>query len=374
VLSKHKVAIITSFPRAQRVHVYNEMARLNEVNFQVFYLRQMPYGRHWEYGPSIEHEAVFIPEIRLRPHLYLSPGLLRAYNAYSPDLMIMTQYASPGMQLIMYVNVIKRKPWIFWSEYPGMLVPYEPIFRNKRLRDIGRKLALLPVKYFPKEIWAIGTSALKAYEKIVSNKIVIRNLPYFADLDVFFEAGADRSNHKKVRFLFCGNLHTVKGFDIVLDAIEKLYEGGLTNFELHVAGTGPLKERLEKQIRTGRKNISYYGFLQLDKIPELYSKTDVLLFPSRYDGWGMTLPEGMAAGMPVISTDQAGSAVDIIVQGENGYRMNIPSTDQLVFYMIKFIQEPDLIRTMGDKAREMAKRYTHHIGARTFLDLIHSVL
>ena len=79
-----KVAIITSFPRAQRVEVYNEMARLDEIDFRVFYLRKLPYGRHWKYGPSIEHNAVFIPEVRLRPHLYLSPGLIPTYLAYKP--------------------------------------------------------------------------------------------------------------------------------------------------------------------------------------------------------------------------------------------------------------------------------------------------
>lgn len=372
-MKKPKIAIITSFPREHVVHVYNEMTRLNEVDFRVFYLRKMPYGRHWEYGPSIEHDAVFIPEIRLHKHVYLSPGLFRAYRAYSPDLMIMTQYASPGMQLIMYHDSILRRPWVFWSEHPGMAYSYDPIFRNAFLRTIGRKIALAPVKSFPKEIWAIGSKAVDAYKKIASTKIPIKNLPYFADLNHFFHSGQNRSNYGTVRFLFCGNLHVVKGFDVVIDAIEDLFQSGRFNFEVHIAGVGPLKDKLEKVIRAGRGNVVYYGFLQLNEVPKLYSATDVLLFPSRYDGWGMALPEGMAASMPVISTAQTGSAVDMIMHGENGYLMESLNTEELVFYMCRFIEEPGIIRTMGKKARETATHYTHRVGARNFLDMIHGV-
>jgi len=373
-LNKPKVAIITSFPRAQRVHVYNEMARLDEINFRVFYLRKMTYGRHWTYGPAIEHDAVFIPEIRLQPYLYLSPGILRAYRAYSPDLMIMTQYAALGMQTVMYHDSILNHPWVFWSEYPGMLVPYEPIFKNDKLRNMGRSLALIPVKFFPKEIWAIGTKAGNAYKKIVSNKIPVKNLPYFADLDRFIEVGEKRKKHPRVQFLFCGNLHVVKGADIVAKAISALIGAEITNFEIHIVGTGPLIEQFDNLAKKWGQILHLYGFLQLNDVPDVFQHTDVLLFPSRYDGWGMTLPEAMAAGMPVISTAQTGSAIDMIVDGENGCMMAALNTEQLTFYMRRFIEEPKIIRKMGEKARETAKQYTHSIGARTFLDMIHNVI
>jgi glycosyltransferase involved in cell wall biosynthesis len=372
-MKKPKVAIITSFPRAQRIHVYNEMARLDEVNFRVFYLREKIYGRYWTYGPSIEHDAVFIPEIRLRPHLYLSPGLLRAYRAYSPDLMIMTQYASPGMQLVMYHDSILNRPWVFWAEIPYVRYAENPIVSNNKLRAILRNFAMLPIKHWPCEVWGIGKNAVAEYRQLVDQNISVKNLPYYADLNRFFSAGEQRSHAPHVRFLFSGSLSLRKGADILAEAIQILTGQG-HNFEVHIAGKGPLQSCFEFLSDKAKEKIKLYGFVQLNEIPTIYADADVLLFPSLHDGWGMTLPEGMAAGMPVISTAQTGSAVDMIIHGENGYLMESLNTDQLVFYMRTFIEKPAIIRTMGEKARETAANYTHRVGARVFLDMIHNVI
>lgn len=369
---KPKVAIITSFPRAQRIHVYNEMARLNEIDFRVFYLRKMPHGRHWEYGPSIEHDAVFIPELRLRPHLYLSPGLLRAYRDYSPDLMIMTQYASLGMQLLMYHDSIFKHPWVFWSEIPHVLYAENPIIRNEKLRAFSRYVALVPIRYWSCEVWGIGKRAVKAFEEIVNKNIPVRNLPYYADLDQFFSVEASRSMSSCVRFLFSGSLSLRKGADVVAEAIQYLSDNE-HNFEVHIAGKGPLTSCFEKLTKNAREKVTLYGFLQLNEIPDAYCKADILIFPSRHDGWGMTLPEGLAAGMPAISTTQTGAAVDMIRDGVNGILLKNIDKEHLANAMLMFIKNPDLIPKMGSNAIETAKRYTHQIGAHIFTDMIKRV-
>jgi glycosyltransferase involved in cell wall biosynthesis len=45
---------------------------------------------------------------------------------------------------------------------------------------------------------------------------------------------------------------------------------------------------------------------------------DVLICPSRYDGWGMVVVEAMEAGMPVISSKNTTSAIDLINNFNNG--------------------------------------------------------
>lgn len=363
-----KVAIITSFPRAQRVEVYNEMARLGEVNFRVFYLRQMPHGRHWEYGPEIEHDHVFIPEVRLRQHLYLSPGLLREYLRFAPDLMIMTQYAAPAMQKIMYLETLRRRPWVFWAEGPHVRYSDAPIVGNERLRNALRRVALWPLRH-ANEIWAIGARALAEYREAVGDQVRIENLPYFSDLDRFFAAGAERERAGRVRFLFCGSLHLRKGADVVAEAARVLDGEGL-DFELHVVGKGELESRFRALPEQVRARLHLYGFRQLNDIPNFYKNSDVLLFPSRHDGWGMTLPEGLAAGMPAISTAQTGAAVDMLRDGRSGFLLPELTLENLTGAMRQFIMHPDLIRDMGQEARRTAENYTHRVGARRFLDMI----
>ena len=369
-----RVAIVTSMPRAERVHVYNEMARLNEVDFKVFYLRRMAYGRHWDQSelPEIRHDAEFVPELRLHKHLYLSPGLHRRFRLYEPTLMIMTQYASVGMQMLMWRQSVLRRPWVFWSEPPNVRFGDDPIVPFEWLRSTLRELALLPVRHWAREVWGTGQRAVKEFIDDVGCRSPVLNLPYYADLDRFFETANHRRHADRVRFLFCGSLSRRKAADVVATAAGRLAAEGL-DFELHVAGKGPLVSDFETLPERARSRIHLLGFKRLSELPTLYAATDVLLFPSRHDGWGMTLMEGMASGQPVISTAQTGSAVDMIRNGENGFLLDSADADALADAMRRLIVARNLIAEMGRAAMETARRYTHREGARAFLDRIHSL-
>jgi glycosyltransferase involved in cell wall biosynthesis len=370
---ENRVAIVTSFPRAQQVEVYNEMARLNEVNFRVFYLRQMPYGRHWTSGPQLEHDHCFVRELRLRKHLYLSPGILKAYFSYNPTLTIFTQYAVPASQFLMYLATLKRQPWVFWAERPYVRFSEDPIVENKALRKYLRGLALLPIKHFPRAIWGIGETAKNEYRDLAAKSIKVSNLPYFADLTKFFEVGLKRSENAKVRFLFSGSLTLRKAADVVLAAAEKLCDEKV-DFELHVIGDGPLMEKFEGLRVRNSNSLFLHGFQQIESVPEFYGNTDVLIFPSRHDGWGHTLQEGMAAGMPVISTTTTGAAIDMLAPKTNGILLDRLDRENLVAAMKVFIEDRNLVCAMGENARQTAQQYTSTLGARQFVNMIRNSL
>ena len=121
-----------------------------------------------------------------------------------------------------------------------------------------------------------------------------------------------------------------------------------------------------------RARVRLLGFRRLAEVPDLYRASDVLVFPSRYDGWGMTLMEGMAAAQPVISTEQTGSAYDVIRDGENGFLLPRAEPALVAGAMRTLLEDPERVRRMGCAARRTAERYTHRAGARAFLDRIHA--
>jgi glycosyltransferase involved in cell wall biosynthesis len=232
-------------------------------------------------------------------------------------------------------------------------------------------VAIFPVRSFPREIWAIGSRAVADYRVVVSDAIPVRNLPYFADVDRFLEAAKRRTPSSRVRFLFCGSLNIRKGADIVAEATRVLDAEG-HDFELHIAGTGPLAERFDELPERARSRLTRYGFLQLDDVPAAYAAADVLLFPSRHDGWGMTLGEGLAASMPAISTAQTGAAVDMLEDGRNGFVLPALTIESLASAMRYFLLNPNRIAAMGAAAQQTASQYTHRIGARRFIEAIRS--
>ena len=360
-----RVAFVTSFPGVQRVGVFNELARRAQLDFRVFYLRRMPYGRLWEYSPTIEHDHCFIREVRLRRHLYLSPGLLAAVDAFAPTLTVITQYTTPAGQRLMYRETIRRRPWVLWAERPVMRYVEAPVIRPEALRRLAHRTAHLPIRLGAREIWAVGSVACAEYRRIVGARRSVRNVPHFSDLDRFIEAGQGRRSHGRARFLFSGALSFRKGADLVVEATDRLLSEG-AELELHVLGAGQLAPRFETLRSRWPARVALHGFRQLDEVPPYYANADVLLFPSRFDAWGMTVPEGMAAGLLPIASREAGAAVDMIRDGVDGILISPVGPEPLIGAMRTCLaMAPGALATRGARAREIATGYGHRAGAST---------
>ena len=126
-----------------------------------------------------------------------------------------------------------------------------------------------------------------------------------------------------------------------------------------------LQERWEANQAAKEFNVSMA--VAQSEMPEIFTACDVLVCPSRYDGWGMIVAEAMAAGMPVISTAQVGAAIDMLQNGVNGILLSEPKVDLLAEAMEVFIKKPELIVKMGINARKKASRYSCEIGAKLIL-------
>ena len=72
------------------------------------------------------------------------------------------------------------------------------------------------------------------------------------------------------------------------------------------------KNNLEKQIEKANVNkdiIKFYGNLNKKQIIELYKESDVFLFASSCESFGLTLLEGMASNLPVLCSNKSGMDV-----------------------------------------------------------------
>ena len=89
--------------------------------------------------------------------------------------------------------------------------------------------------------------------------------------------------------------------------------------KLIVAGDGPEKHRIERLRAQFPERVTFHGFLPFDGRLSAFAESDVLIFPSNHDGWGVAVHEAMASGMPVISSSAVGSAIHLIEDGESGF-------------------------------------------------------
>ena len=82
-------------------------------------------------------------------------------------------------------------------------------------------------------------------------------------------------------------------------------------------GDGPYLNKMRKKY----PDIIYCGSLSQEKIVEWFAKSDVFIFPSRFDTFGIVMLEALSCGVPVVSYN-TGAASSIIVNGKNGYVVN----------------------------------------------------
>jgi glycosyltransferase involved in cell wall biosynthesis len=363
-----RIAIITNFPSYHQVDLFNALHAQPDIALKVFYLRHNTPGRQWRTLRTIGHPHRFISEWRWHKHFYLSPGLSRAVDAFRPDLLIVTQYASIGMQWMMYRTCLKHHSWIYWSEGPGVISTDQALFTDGWIRTMAQTIALLPLRFAgPREVWAIGRRAMDAYARVT--KAPLRNVPYYFDQRAFLSAHRGPLS-SPVKFLFAGKLRHHKGFDIVVDALQLLGKSR-QDFEVVVVGDGPDKSLLDRLSPDIRRLVHLDGFKELNEMPAVFAKCDVLLFPSRYDGWGMTVTEGMASGMAVIASPEAGSARDLIEHGINGLILDELDAKCLASSMHRLLDLPEAIRQMGNEARRRVVSLSAEVGARAIAQFCH---
>lgn len=158
--------------------------------------------------------------------------------------------------------------------------------------------------------------------------------PHFVDNEFFrarAEAAVDTARHVAVRkelgipqeafvVLFVGKLVAKKRpSDFVQACLRILASAQEVDLHAILVGDGPLRGELEAESRAADGRIHFAGFRNQSEVPVWYRAADVLVLPS--DGretWGLVVNEAMACGIPVIVSDAAGCAPDLIEDDRNG--------------------------------------------------------
>lgn len=178
----------------------------------------------------------------------------------------------------------------------------------------------------------------------------IKIVPNGIDLDVFYPK--DEIAEEPIKFLFVGRLTNQKGLLFLISALTQLTKNA-NKFQMIITGDGPLKVEIQRIIEEcGLNNfIQLTGWIAKEKMPDLYRKCDVLVFPSIEEGTPNVLLEALASGLPCIATSIPG-CLEFIKDGYNGFLVEPKNSEQLASAMKRTIENPELIYEMGKNARK----------------------
>jgi glycosyltransferase involved in cell wall biosynthesis len=354
------LVVITSIPSPYQVEFFDALAR-HRPGLRAIYLSRRERGRSWN-DPMLRHDAVFLDETR-----EAEGEMLRLMH--SAELVVFADYSSRLVREAMRRRDVVDKPWCFWGERPG----YHGL---GWVGTVWRQIHLAPLyRNHHVPIWGIGKWAIDGYRREFGDSRPYWNIPYFSDLERFRAASAARSAASgTVRILYSGSLIKRKGVDLLANAFRRL---GHTcdNVALSLVGTGPLRSLMENVLRPLGPRVRFHDFVHWDDLPRFYAQGDVLCAPSRYDGWGLVIPEGMAAGMPIIATDHMGSALELLEPGRNGWRVRANDENHLYEALQEAVEMAPVRRlAMGRAAQSRSAQQDITEGVQCFARAIEGTM
>lgn len=162
-----------------------------------------------------------------------------------------------------------------------------------------------------------------------------------------------------------------KGFDLLENALQWLYDRQPDrNIELVVFGGSEPEEGPDFGYP-----VRYLGYLQNDRdLAKLYSAADVMVVPSRYEGFGQTASEALACGTPVVAFDATGPS-DIIDHQETGYLAEPYDPKELAEGIEWVLADGNRRANLSQEARVRASdRYNLTTVAGQYVDLYEDIL
>ncbi len=286
---------------------------------------------------------------RVRSHLNITPE-------WGPDPLVIlnTSLTDLTTQWLLRAG-LRRGSWVFWGEEqstgPAQDLLARPLARSAGIMAVGPRAAADYARRFP--------------------RLPVADVPYHCSLDAFRARPARPGTRDEVVFLFCGQMIVRKGIDVLLEAFDRLVAAGLP-VRLVLAGRPDAEgiTALQRLPAVARQRIDNRGFVDPAGLPDVFSGADVLVLPSRREGWGVVVNQALGAGLPVIASDAVGAAAAMVRPGDNGWHVAAGDAASLAAAMRESVAHPAALAAMGRASTEAAVDWSPARGAEKIMEFL----
>lgn len=256
--------------------------------------------------------GVIIPQLRLPVGLrFLSFSMSRKIRWITRKRLYQKMLRKYGVPDIVHIHYAASQPYMMFrqlQEKGAKLVGTEhwtkvqnhtldPIYLAMLKENMERYDAML----------CVGEPLKKAIRELTGTAKEITVVPNIVPEAFRYDPKKTEKTDGLFRFVAAGRLVECKRFDLLIQAFSDAF-GGDPAVRLDIIGGGEEQEKLQDLIRElGRGGqISLLGVMDREGIAEYYRKCDALVVSSNLETFGVPIIEGMAEGMPVITTDAMG--------------------------------------------------------------------
>ena len=147
---------------------------------------------------------------------------------------------------------------------------------------------------------------------------------------------------EKLKALFLGSVILRKGVGQLFDAIKML-----KNEPADFTFAGPIGVKIPDEM-SSMPNVRFLGPVDKATAESLYRDSDVFLFPTLSDGFGLTQLEALGHGLPVIASGHCGQVVEDRI---NGLLLPEVSPEAIADAINQLVRDPDLLADLKANAR-----------------------
>jgi glycosyltransferase involved in cell wall biosynthesis len=284
-------------------------------------------------------------ELHFYPHLleFMPYGALRPFLSAEHDCGLVHSKAEYG-----WLFARRKKPLVVTLAHSVFDPSYEShksigqrLYHNLKLRkNITKSFAvadrIVTVSHF--SAGRIAEAFGREDVRVIHNGV---------DEDCFRPADSPLADDREdVRLLFVGNRTARKGFDLLAPILSRLGPGFVLEY------TGGLRTRTVAPPHPAMRPL---GRLSRADLVEAYQQSDILIFPSRLEGFGYPVAEAMACGKPVVCTNYA-SLPELVEEGQGGYLCPVDDVEAFAERIRHLGKDADLRRRMGRYNRAKVER------------------
>ena len=266
------------------------------------------------------------------------------------------------------------------SSFARLLAKTSLLRRKKYMAMVGKKVKETDAQInFLTNASTVFVHSEKQQESLrskFSDVYNLRFLPLGVDTKAFSEQNLISDERKFPRLLFVGRVVESKGILIALEAFEYVHN----EFPDAVFNIiGPCSDfDLEKRIKTYitdmglSKAVNLIGALPYEELPRWYQNSDLFIFPSSSESFGMVIIESMACGTPVIAIKGSGGPDELIVDDECGF---LVSQASLKYVLQEILRNKEKLERMRHAASQRVKQnYSIEKTSLILEDVINSTL
>ena len=275
-----------------------------------------------------------------RLHRDCRKGIRQQLNYINPDVILCPriEFVKDICKVKGYTPLVFESHSSFWTsrfERAGLLRRLHTWWMNQSAKQAQAVVTLTE-----------GDAA--AWRKVNNHVFVIPDVVHLNEKDVYSNVDAKSA-------VFVGRLSRQKNIGCLL-SIWQLVRQRHPDWQLHVYGEkGDIEEPLWQQLHEEGNGVTVHS--PTTEILNVYQQHAMLLLTSRYEPFGMVLPEAMSCGLPVIAFDCPYGPADIITDDMDGFLVKDWDIMSFADKVCLLMENQDLRQQMGQAAIRSSQRY-----------------